>query len=83
MKFAILRRLKLVVGCFVVLLLTGLIGFISALFFYCQALASGLGRKRWAFAGLLFGPFIWPMFCMKKRMKTNRKFGFGGLIFRA
>ena len=46
-------------------------------------MSSGLGRKRWAFAGLLFGPFVWPMFCMKKRMKVTRLFGFDCLIFKA
>ncbi|NQY63646.1 MAG: hypothetical protein HRT38_07895 [Alteromonadaceae bacterium] len=65
------------------LLLTGLLSLVFSLFFYCQALSSGLGRKRWACAGFLFGPFVWPMFCMKKRMKVNKLFGFGGLILRA
>jgi hypothetical protein len=60
-----------------------LLGSVCALFFYCQALKSGLGCKRWTLAGMLFGPFIWPMFCMKKRMKINKKFGLGGLIFKA
>jgi hypothetical protein len=65
------------------LLLIGLFSFLCALFFYCQALRSGLGLKRWACAGLFFGPFIWPMFCMKKRMKENKLFGTSGLILRA
>ncbi|MEW6983329.1 hypothetical protein AAD001_11825 [Colwelliaceae bacterium 6471] len=54
-----------------------------ALFFYCQALRNGLGRKRWAFAGLVFGPLTWPIFCMKKRMRINQLFGLNGLILRA
>ena len=65
------------------LLLLCLVSFFCALFFYCQALKSGLGLKRWTFAGMIFGPFIWPMFCMKKRMKINRMFGLNDLIFRA
>ena len=52
-------------------------------FFYCQALAAGFGRKRWTIAGVVFGPLIWPMFVMKKRMRLNRLFGFEQLIFRA
>jgi len=59
------------------------IGIVCAAFFHCQALKSGLGLKRWTFAGLLFGPFVWPMFCMKKRMKINKLFGLDYLIFRA
>lgn len=52
-------------------------------FFYCQALVTGFGCKRWTVAGLLFGPLIWPMFAMKKRMQLNRLFGFEQLTFRA
>ena len=56
---------------------------LGGLFFYCQAIISGFGRKRWTLAGMLFGPFIWPMFAMKKRMRSNQLFGFEQLIFRA
>jgi len=66
-----------------VLFLIPFLAFVSSAFFYCQALSSGLGRKRWAFAGFIFGPLIWPMFCMNKRMKVNRQFGFDYLLFRA
>jgi len=66
-----------------VLLLISLIGVICASFFYCQALKSGLGLKRWTLAGLFFGPLVWPMFCMKKRMKINKLFGLDYLILRA
>jgi len=65
------------------MLLLFVIALIFSVFFYCQALKSGLGRKRWAFAGFMFGPFVWPMFNMKKRMKVYRLFGFDCLIFRA
>lgn len=65
------------------MLLLVVVALVFSVFFYCQALKSGLGRKRWAFAGLIFGPFIWPMFTMKKRMKVNRLFGFDCLIFKA
>ncbi|MEW6989483.1 hypothetical protein AADZ91_02240 [Colwelliaceae bacterium 6441] len=65
------------------LLLVVIVALAFSFFFYCQALKSGLGRKRWAFAGLVFGPFIWPMFSMKKRMKVNRLFGFDYQILRA
>ncbi len=53
------------------------------LFFYCQALINGLGRKRWTLAGLVFGPLVWPMFTMKKRMLTNKMFGLNYLILKA
>jgi len=66
-----------------VLLFIVLISVISGVFFYCQALMSGLGRKRWAVAGCLFGPLVWPMFQMKKRMKIVQLFGWSCLILRA
>ncbi|AOW78027.1 hypothetical protein A3Q34_14955 [Colwellia sp. PAMC 20917] len=65
------------------LLFLAVVSVVCSMFFYCQALRSGLGLKRWACAGLVFGPFIWPMFCMKKRMKMNEMFGFNTLILKA
>ena len=65
------------------LFLLGIFSVACSMFYYCQALRSGLGLKRWACAGLVFGPLIWPMFCMQKRMKINRLFGFTGLILKA
>ena len=56
---------------------------LCGVFFYCQALVTGFGRKRWTMAGIDFGPLVWPMFAMKKRMRLNRLFGFEQLIFRA
>jgi len=56
---------------------------LCGVFFYCQALVMGFGRKRWTMAGIVFGPLVWPMFAMKKRMQVNRLFGFEQLIFRA
>lgn len=65
------------------LFLVVLLSVLSGIFFYCQAIMNGLGKKRWAFAGAVFGPFVWPMFSMKKRVKVYRQFGMAGLIFRA
>ncbi|MDG1731797.1 MAG: hypothetical protein P8M49_08105 [Thalassotalea sp.] len=51
------------------------ISIICAVFFYCQAFKSGMGRKRWATAGFIFGPLVWPMFRNEKRMKVFKKYG--------
>ncbi|QBG35027.1 hypothetical protein [Litorilituus sediminis] len=56
---------------------------ICALFFYVQAVVSGLGRKRWALAGMLIGPFAWPMFTMKKRMQMNHFISCNSVLFKA
>lgn len=81
-SFDILRRVK-IRSVSILLLLVVLFSVVSCVFFYCQALSNGLGRKRWAVAGLVFGPIIWPMFCMKKRMKVAEAFGLNYLLFRA
>jgi len=64
-------------------LLIAILAAVFSLFFYCQAISSGLGAKRWATAGFMFGPFVWPMFCMKKRLTVYRRFGFECLLFSA
>jgi|GEM_PF-156261 len=74
------------VGNIVMLFLLLLVGCLSAacgVFFHIQAFLTGFGRKRWTVAGLIFGPLIWPMFAMKKRMQLNQLFGLNQLIFRA
>jgi len=60
-----------------------IISLMSSGFFYCQALMNGLARKRWAMAGLVFGPMLWPMFCMKIRFKVIQRFGWTCLILKA
>ena len=60
-----------------------LLSVVCGAFFYCQALVAGFDRIRWTVAGIIFGPLIWPMFVMKKRMRLNSLFGFEQLIFRA
>ncbi|WP_371186094.1 hypothetical protein [Thalassotalea maritima] len=56
---------------------------VCAVFFYCQAFKSGLGRKRWATAGLLLGPFAWPMFSMQQRMQMYKRYGMSYVTFSA
>ncbi|GLX86682.1 hypothetical protein tloyanaT_29350 [Thalassotalea loyana] len=65
------------------LLLVVFVSILSACFFYVQAVCNGLGKKRWAFAGLVFGPLLLPMFNMQKRMKVYRQYGIPGLLFNA
>ncbi|TPH17942.1 hypothetical protein EPA86_03490 [Litorilituus lipolyticus] len=54
-----------------------------SMFFYFQATFSGLGRKRWALAGLMFGPLAWPMFTMKKRVQSARFISIQSVLFNA
>ena len=68
---------------FFLLLLVACLSAVCGIFFHVQAFITGFGRKRWTVAGLVFGPLIWPMFVMKKRMHLNQLFGLNQLIFRA
>jgi hypothetical protein len=65
------------------MLLSVLIALLSSLYFYVQAIKTGLGAKRWAVAGLVFGPFILPMFKVKRHLALRKVSGFGSCILRA
>lgn len=59
--------------------------FISSVFFsvvyYVQAFKTGLTAKKWALAGLLFGPVIYPFFRSRQRIKLVRDRGQGNILF--
>ncbi|PKH00386.1 hypothetical protein CXF95_02240 [Paraglaciecola sp. MB-3u-78] len=61
--------------------------FISSVLFsvmyYVQSFKTGLSAKRWALAGLLFGPTIYPLFKSRQRIKLLKARGFGNTLFRA
>lgn len=56
---------------------------VSALFYYVESVRSGLSARRWGLAGLLFGPFLLPLFNVKKRMALRRVRGFDCVYLRA
>ena len=64
-----------------------LLFFMSSLIFsvmyYVQSFKTGLTAKKWAVAGLLFGPVIYPLFRSRQRIKLMRARGFGNTLFRA
>ncbi len=59
--------------------------FISSLLFsviyYVQSFKTGLTAKKWALAGLLFGPAIYPLFKSRQRIKLLRDRGLGSTLF--
>jgi hypothetical protein len=65
------------------MLLSVLIALLSSLYFYVQATKTGLRAKRWAVAGLFFGPFLLPMFNVKQHLALRKIRGFGGCLLRA
>lgn len=65
------------------MLLFILLTIVFAGFYYIQAWQYGLGPKRWAVLGLLFGPLLLPMFRTHKRMRILKAKGPEGISFRA
>jgi len=67
--------------------LTSLIAFFIVLFFawyfYLQAEISGLGKKRWAILGLFFGPFVLPLFIMRKHIEITKRYGRNFALWKA
>lgn len=41
---------------------------LSAAYFYTQALKNAMGAKRWGMLALFFGPLLWPMFNIHRRL---------------
>lgn len=60
-----------------------LLAVISAAFYYIQAWQHALGPRRWALMGLLFGPFILPMFRTHQRMRRLKAQGRTAVQFNA
>jgi hypothetical protein len=54
-----------------------------SLMYYVQSFKTGLTAKKWALAGLLFGPTIYPLFRSRQRIKLLRAGGLGNTVFRA
>jgi hypothetical protein len=51
---------------------------------YCvQSFKTGLTTHKWALAGLLFGPTIYPLFRSTQRIKLLEARGLGNTLFRA
>lgn len=65
------------------MLLALLIALTSSLFFYVEAVASAMPAKKWALAGLVMGPFIFPMFAISRHATWRSATGFNNLYLRA
>lgn len=42
--------------------------FCFAVFVAIEAMKNGMSEKSWFIAGMCFGPIIWPMFNVKRKM---------------
>ncbi|GAA0291620.1 hypothetical protein GCM10009128_07560 [Psychrosphaera haliotis] len=60
-----------------------IVSILSACFLSIEAMKNGLGKKRWFFSGLVFGPMVWPMLNVKKQMLLRKQSGSGVVFLRA
>lgn len=51
--------------------------------YYVQSIKTGLTAKKWAVAGLVFGPTIYPLFRSRQRIKLIRARGLSNTLFLA
>lgn len=51
----------------------------SALY-YVQAFKTGLTAKKWALAGLILGPMLYPLFRSRQRIKLLRSRGVNSVV---
>ena len=49
---------------------------VCSVLYYVQSYKSGLTAKKWALAGLVFGPMLYPLFKSRQRLKLLRSRGF-------
>jgi hypothetical protein len=54
-----------------------------SLLYYVQGFKNGLMAKKWALAGLIFGPMLYPLFRAQKRMHLHRARGVNCLVLLA
>ena len=59
------------------------VALLSGVFLAIEGMKNGLGKKRWFFAGLMFGPTVWPMLNVKKQMTLRKQYGFNIALFKA
>lgn len=45
---------------------------IFSVYLAIEAMKAGMCKKKWFFAAMCLGPFIWPMFNMKKQMHFRK-----------
>ena len=54
---------------------------LCCLLYYVQSFKTGLTAKKWALAGLLFGPTIYPLFRSQQRIQLMKARGVGSALF--
>ncbi|GAA6185445.1 MULTISPECIES: hypothetical protein [Alteromonadaceae] len=55
---------------------------VFSVYYYVEAFKSALPAKKWALAGLMFGPMILPMFSISQRVALRQSRGFNNSLLR-
>jgi len=58
-----------------VLSLVLLCSLLSGGYLYLKAFSNGMPARRWGLLGMLFGPFIYPLFLVNNRLHWRRVLG--------
>lgn len=60
-----------------------LISIIFSVFYFVEATLNAMPAKRWAFIGVCFGPFAFPLFSVSKHVAIRKATGFNNGSFAA
>ena len=52
---------------------------VSAIFYYVEAIKSGLNAKIWLLAGFFLGPLVLPMFMIRRHVEWRKSVGFNNV----
>ncbi|TRY31112.1 hypothetical protein FM019_14010 [Aliiglaciecola sp. M165] len=58
------------------MLLAFIVSVLFSFYYYVESYRSALPAKKWALVGLLFGPFVLPMFSISQHMALRHARGF-------
>lgn len=59
------------------------VSLLCSLYYYVESFKSALPAKKWAVAGLIFGPFVFPMFAISQHVALRHAQGFQNITFKA
>ncbi len=65
----------------VITMLFVLSSLVFSVLYYVQSYKTGLTAKKWAAAGLIFGPLIYPLFKSRQRIKLLQSRGERNVLF--
>ncbi|MDC0601856.1 hypothetical protein OAP14_02375 [Aliiglaciecola sp.] len=59
------------------------VSLLCSVYYYVESFKSALPAKRWAMAGLVFGPLVFPVFTISQHVALRHAQGFQNTTIRA